>query len=407
MFSRGDPRAASRGPRSGRRTSRTTREAYPGRGARARAAARRRPRPGATRRPEDLRGRRGRRHPPGEPGRRSRTLAGPVPELFGGAADLSESNMTDVKGAADFAADEAGRNLRFGVREHAMGGIANGIAYHGGFIPTPARSSSSATTCAGPFGSRRWPGSTYLRLDPRLGRPGRGRPDPPAGRALRRASRDPQPVVHPARRRERDVGGLAVALGAAGRPGRPGAHPPEAGDAARDRREGRRRCRARRLRRRESTAAAESHRADPPRDRVRAAAGRRGRRRARRRGHPGPGGVAAVLGAVRAPAEPPTATRSCRRRPQRRRASRPASRSAGSASRRRGRDRRDRPLRRERPGATIFKHFGFTPERVAEVPGGLRDAVRGGVPTVYPGHQPRASTSTARSSATERRRAAT
>ena len=61
-------------------------------------------------------------------------LAGPVPELFGGAADLSESNLTDVKGAADFSADEAGRNLRFGVREHAMGGIANGIAYHGGFI---------------------------------------------------------------------------------------------------------------------------------------------------------------------------------------------------------------------------------------------------------------------------------
>jgi transketolase len=62
-------------------------------------------------------------------------LARSVPELFGGAADLSESNLTDVKGAADFTADEAGRNLRFGVREHAMGGIANGIAYHGGFIP--------------------------------------------------------------------------------------------------------------------------------------------------------------------------------------------------------------------------------------------------------------------------------
>ncbi len=63
-------------------------------------------------------------------------LAGPVPELFGGAADLSESNLTDVQGAADdFSADDAGRNLRFGVREHAMGGIANGIAYHGGFIP--------------------------------------------------------------------------------------------------------------------------------------------------------------------------------------------------------------------------------------------------------------------------------
>jgi transketolase len=62
-------------------------------------------------------------------------LADPVPELFGGAADLSESNLTDVKGGADFTADESGRNLRFGVREHAMGGVGNGIAYHGGFIP--------------------------------------------------------------------------------------------------------------------------------------------------------------------------------------------------------------------------------------------------------------------------------
>jgi transketolase len=62
-------------------------------------------------------------------------LAGPVPELFGGAADLSESNLTDVKDGGNFEADEPGRNLRFGVREHAMGGVANGIAYHGGFIP--------------------------------------------------------------------------------------------------------------------------------------------------------------------------------------------------------------------------------------------------------------------------------
>ena len=64
-------------------------------------------------------------------------LAARLPELFGGAADLSESNLTDVKanGADHFSADHAGRNLRFGVREHAMGGIANGIAYHGGFLP--------------------------------------------------------------------------------------------------------------------------------------------------------------------------------------------------------------------------------------------------------------------------------
>ena len=66
------------------------------------------------------------------------TLAEPVPELFGGAADLSESNLTDIKGEANFSADEPGRNLRFGVREHGMGGVTNGIAYHGGFIPYDA-----------------------------------------------------------------------------------------------------------------------------------------------------------------------------------------------------------------------------------------------------------------------------
>ncbi|HEU4672810.1 MAG TPA: transketolase [Candidatus Limnocylindrales bacterium] len=65
-------------------------------------------------------------------------LAPVLPELFGGSADLSESNLTDVKGAGDFEADEPGRNLRFGVREHGMGGIANGIAYHGGLLPYAA-----------------------------------------------------------------------------------------------------------------------------------------------------------------------------------------------------------------------------------------------------------------------------
>ena len=64
-------------------------------------------------------------------------LAATLPELFGGSADLSESNLTDVKvnGHDHFEADNPGRNLRFGVREHAMGAIANGLAYHGGFLP--------------------------------------------------------------------------------------------------------------------------------------------------------------------------------------------------------------------------------------------------------------------------------
>src|SRR5262249_35937383 len=67
-------------------------------------------------------------------------LGGTLPELFGGSADLSESNLTDVKGAPDFSAAEPGRNLRFGVREHGMGGITNGIALHGGFLPCCATS---------------------------------------------------------------------------------------------------------------------------------------------------------------------------------------------------------------------------------------------------------------------------
>ncbi len=64
-------------------------------------------------------------------------LAAALPELFGGSADLSESNLTDVKvnGHDHFGADHPGRNLRFGVREHGMGGIVNGIACHGGFLP--------------------------------------------------------------------------------------------------------------------------------------------------------------------------------------------------------------------------------------------------------------------------------
>lgn len=63
-------------------------------------------------------------------------LAKELPNLFGGSADLAPSNKTLIKGHKDFQApSHDGRNLRFGVREHAMGGIANGIALHGGIIP--------------------------------------------------------------------------------------------------------------------------------------------------------------------------------------------------------------------------------------------------------------------------------
>ena len=63
-------------------------------------------------------------------------MAPKIPELVGGSADLASSTNTIVKGAASIAADNyAGRNFHFGIREHGMGAIMNGVSVHGGFIP--------------------------------------------------------------------------------------------------------------------------------------------------------------------------------------------------------------------------------------------------------------------------------
>ncbi len=60
-------------------------------------------------------------------------LAAVIPNLVGGSADLAPSTKTIIKDGGDYSADNrAGRNLHFGVREHAMGAIANGMAIHGG-----------------------------------------------------------------------------------------------------------------------------------------------------------------------------------------------------------------------------------------------------------------------------------
>ncbi len=59
-------------------------------------------------------------------------VAANVPELVGGSADLASSNNTDIDGGGDVVpGDFAGRNLHFGVREHAMGAIVNGLSLHG------------------------------------------------------------------------------------------------------------------------------------------------------------------------------------------------------------------------------------------------------------------------------------
>jgi len=78
-------------------------------------------------------------------------IAARLPSLFGGSADLDPSTHTELKGQGDFDPAQmpgddtqgsdgggwsrAGRNLHFGVREHAMGAIVNGLAAHGGFVP--------------------------------------------------------------------------------------------------------------------------------------------------------------------------------------------------------------------------------------------------------------------------------
>ena len=63
-------------------------------------------------------------------------VAAKIPELIGGSADLAGSNLTMVKGAPTFSpATPGGRNVNFGIREHAMGAVMNGMALHGGIVP--------------------------------------------------------------------------------------------------------------------------------------------------------------------------------------------------------------------------------------------------------------------------------
>jgi transketolase len=65
-----------------------------------------------------------------------KALASSLPALIGGSADLSPSTKTLLPGSGDFSSsDGTGRNLHFGVREHAMVAALNGMALHGGVLP--------------------------------------------------------------------------------------------------------------------------------------------------------------------------------------------------------------------------------------------------------------------------------
>jgi transketolase len=77
-----------------------------------------------------------------------------APTMVGGAADLVESTKTVFDGAGEFSRVHAGRNVPFGIREHAMGAIVNGAAAHGGMVK--------------PYGSTFFVFSDYMRPSVRL-----------------------------------------------------------------------------------------------------------------------------------------------------------------------------------------------------------------------------------------------
>lgn len=69
-------------------------------------------------------------------GKALQAIAAGLPRLVGGSADLAPSNNTRIEGRGDFLPDSSdGRNLHFGVREHGMGAVVNGISAHGGLLP--------------------------------------------------------------------------------------------------------------------------------------------------------------------------------------------------------------------------------------------------------------------------------
>ena len=77
-----------------------------------------------------------------------------APTMIGGAADLVESTKTVFDGGGEFSRVHAGRNIPFGIREHAMGAIVNGAAAHGGIVK--------------PYGSTFLIFSDYMRASVRL-----------------------------------------------------------------------------------------------------------------------------------------------------------------------------------------------------------------------------------------------
>ena len=160
-------------------------------------------------------------------------IASHYPWLIGGSADLAPSTKTRLtfEGAGDLEADKyGGRNLHFGIREHAMGAILNGLALSkirafgstflifSDYMKPPIRLSALMELPV-----------IYVFTHDSIGL-GRGRPDASAGRAADRAARHSRPDHAAAGRRQRGRRGLARHHRAEASAGLPGAEPPAAPD---------------------------------------------------------------------------------------------------------------------------------------------------------------------------------
>ena len=147
-------------------------------------------------------------------------IAEALPNLLGGSADLTHSNLTRARTQRPVRHDSLqGNYIHYGIREHAMAAAMNGIALHGGFIPyggtflTFADYSRPAIRLAALMGVR-----VIHVMTHDFDRIGRGRTDPSTGGASGRAARDPEPACVSSRRRGRDRRGLGLRFACAVQP---------------------------------------------------------------------------------------------------------------------------------------------------------------------------------------------
>ncbi len=153
-----------------------------------------------------------------------------IPALVGGSADLTPSTNSDIKGSPSVQPGEfAGRNLHFGVREHAMGAVVNGMGLYGCFIPYGATFLVFSDYCRPAIRlSALMKLAVDLHLYPRLLFCRRGWADPSADRTRGLAPHDSRPATDPPGRRPGNGAGLAGGIAAQQWADSPDPHPPEA-----------------------------------------------------------------------------------------------------------------------------------------------------------------------------------